>query len=75
MSSLTASLESSYPCTSASTYTAKLQLVREYLQKPEAQIEDDLAEISFELGNDVSAVDSVPTALFCALRGIQARTV
>ena len=25
--------------------------------------------MAFELGNDVSAVDSVPTALFCYLRG------
>ena len=29
---------------------------------------DDLPEVSFELGNNVSAVDSVPTALFCFLR-------
>ena len=26
--------------------------------------------MAFELGNDVSAVDSVPTALFCYLRGV-----
>ena len=26
--------------------------------------------MAFELGNDVSAVDSVPTALFCYLRGM-----
>lgn len=27
-------------------------------------------QVAFELGNDVSAVDSVPTALFCYLRGL-----
>ena len=27
--------------------------------------------MAFELGNDVSAVDSVPTALFCYLRGMR----
>ena len=26
--------------------------------------------MAFELGNDVSAVDSVPTALFCYFRGM-----
>ena len=32
-------------------------------------LDSDLAEIGFELGNDVSAIESVPTALFCFLRG------
>jgi len=47
-----------------SDYTHKLQLVEECLSKPD----EDLAEIGFELGNDVSAIESVPTALFCFLR-------
>jgi len=45
-------------------YTHKLQLVEEFLDKPDS----DLAEMGFELGNDVSAIESVPTALFCFLR-------
>ena len=31
-------------------------------------VDSDLAEIGFELGNDISALESVPTALFCFLR-------
>lgn len=31
-------------------------------------LDSELPEICFELGNDVSAIDSVPTALFCFLR-------
>merc|ERR1712098_156712 len=30
-----------------------------------------MEEVAFELGNDVSALESVPTALFCALRGLK----
>ena len=51
-------------CDTASSYTHKLELVKEFLEKPD----EDLSEICFELGNDVSAVDSVPTAIFCFLR-------
>eukprot|EP00090_Calanus_glacialis_P047611 TRINITY_DN9970_c0_g1_i1.p1 TRINITY_DN9970_c0_g1~~TRINITY_DN9970_c0_g1_i1.p1 ORF type:complete len:376 (-),score=142.77 TRINITY_DN9970_c0_g1_i1:38-1165(-) len=60
-------LEKDYECTTASTYKAKLELVEQFLDKSD----DDLDEICFELGNDVSAVDSVPTALFCFLKVIQ----
>lgn len=59
-----AKLEEEYECDTASTYVNKMDLVKEYLDKPD----DDLDEACFELGNDVSAVDSVPTALFCFLR-------
>eukprot|EP00088_Acartia_fossae_P023000 TRINITY_DN24063_c0_g1_i1.p1 TRINITY_DN24063_c0_g1~~TRINITY_DN24063_c0_g1_i1.p1 ORF type:complete len:367 (+),score=51.45 TRINITY_DN24063_c0_g1_i1:1-1101(+) len=45
-------------------YTYKLRLVEESIEKPDS----DLAEIGFELGNDVSAIESVPTAFFCFLR-------
>lgn len=57
-------LEKDYECSTASTYKNKLELVEQFIEKSE----DDLAEICFELGNDVSAVDSVPTALFCFLK-------
>jgi len=57
-------LEKNYESTTASTYKSKLDLVEQFLEKSE----DDLDEICFELGNDVSAVDSVPTALFCFLK-------
>ena len=59
--SLVAELEEGDP---HSQYTHKLQLVASSLHKPDS----DLEEIMFELGNDVSAVDSIPTALFCFLR-------
>ena len=52
---------------SASLYKHKIELVEKYVSCPE----DDLAEVVFELGNDVSAVDSVPTAFFCYQRVIQ----
>jgi len=57
-------LEKEYECITASTYKNKLELVEQFIEKSE----DDLAEMCFELGNDVSAVDSVPTALFCFLK-------
>jgi len=57
-------LEKNYESSTASTYKNKLKLVDQFLGKPD----DDLDEICFELGNDVSAVDSVPTALFCFLK-------
>jgi len=57
-------LEKDYECSTASTYKNKLELVEQFIEKSE----DDLAEMCFELGNDVSAVDSVPTALFCFLK-------
>ena len=57
-------LEENYKCDSASTYKHKLDLVEEFIAKPL----DDIDEMCFELGNDVSAVDSVPTALFCFLK-------
>jgi len=60
-------LEKDYHCNTASTYKAKLELVEQFLDKSD----DDLDEICFELGNDVSAVDSVPTALFCFLKVIK----
>jgi len=60
-------LEKDYECNTASTYKAKLELVEQFLDKSD----EDLGEICFELGNDVSAVDSVPTALFCFLKVIQ----
>ncbi|XP_023324703.1 poly(ADP-ribose) glycohydrolase ARH3-like isoform X2 [Eurytemora carolleeae] len=46
-------------------YSLKLDLVQEYMDQPDSE----LPEICFELGNDVSAIDSVPTAFFCFLRG------
>jgi len=57
-------LEESYKCSTASTYKNKIDLIEQSLDKSM----DDLDEICFELGNDVSAVDSVPTALFCFLK-------
>jgi len=48
----------------ASLYKHKMELVENHLNCTE----DDLPEIAFELGNDVSAVDSVPTAFFCYLK-------
>ena len=57
-------LEKDYEASTASTYKNKLELVEQFLSKSD----DDLDEICFELGNDVSAVDSVPTALFCFLK-------
>ena len=46
----------------------KLELVEQFLEKRE---DVDLQEVARELGNDVSAVDSVPTALYCALSVLQ----
>jgi len=63
-------LEKDYKCDTASTYKHKLELVGQFLDNPE----DDLDEICFELGNDVSAVDSVPTALFCFLKVLRDAT-
>ena len=57
-------LEENYKCSTASTYKNKIDLIEQSLDKSM----DDLDEICFELGNDVSAVDSVPTALFCFLK-------
>ena len=48
----------------ASLYKHKMDLIEKHVDCSE----DDLPEVSFELGNNVSAVDSVPTALFCFLR-------
>jgi len=59
-------LEENYKCDTASTYKHKLDLVEEFIVKPL----DDIDEMCFELGNDVSAVDSVPTALFCFLKAV-----
>ena len=50
----------------ASLYTHKMALIEKHVNCSE----EELAEVAFELGNDVSAVDSVPTALFCYLRGL-----
>jgi len=61
---LVVDLEKDYESSTASTYKNKLELVEQFLSKSD----DDLDEICFELGNDVSAVDSVPTALFCFLK-------
>jgi len=59
-------LEKDYECSTASTYKSKLELVEQFIDKSD----DELDEMCFELGNDVSAVDSVPTALFCFLKVI-----
>jgi len=66
MKMLVDDLEKDYKCDTASTYKNKLELVEQFVYKSE----DDLDEICFELGNDVSAVDSVPTALFCFMKVI-----
>ena len=50
----------------ASLYKHKMALIEKHVNCSE----EELAEVAFELGNDVSAVDSVPTALFCYLRGL-----
>ena len=49
---------------SASLYKHKVELIEKYVDCSD----EDLPEVCFELGNNVSAVDSVPTALFCYLR-------
>lgn len=49
---------------SASLYKHKIELIENHL----TCAEDDLPEAAFELGNNVSAVDSVPTAFFCYLK-------
>eukprot|EP00092_Neocalanus_flemingeri_P036244 GFUD01039461.1.p1 GENE.GFUD01039461.1~~GFUD01039461.1.p1 ORF type:complete len:366 (-),score=109.19 GFUD01039461.1:56-1153(-) len=66
MKKLVDDLEKDYKCDTASTYKSKLELVEQFIDKSD----EDLEEICFELGNDVSAVDSVPTALFCFLKVI-----
>ena len=47
-----------------SLYKHKIDLIEQHVDCSE----DDLAEVAFELGNDVSAVDSVPPAFFCYLK-------
>ena len=47
-----------------SLYKHKIDLVEKHVDCGD----DDLAEVMFELGNEVSAVDSVPTAFFCYLK-------
>ena len=64
MKKLVDDLEKDYKCDTASTYKSKLELVEQFIDKSD----NDLDEMCFELGNDVSAVDSVPTALFCFLK-------